>query len=84
MHKTDTFLGQTFRSLQSRIGGKKAAIAIAHKILVIAYHLLTDGTLYDEEHYRRTNPHLEARWRNNALRTLERLGYAVGLQPVPA
>ena len=79
--KTDTFLGCTFRSLQSRIGGKKAAVAVAHKTLVIAYHLLSDGTLYDEEHYRRTNPHLEARWRQNAIRTLERLGFAVALQP---
>ena len=49
--KTDTFLGRTFRSFQARIGGKKAAIAVAHKILVIAYHLQTDGTFYDEDQY---------------------------------
>lgn len=79
-HRMDNFLGKTFRSLQARIGGKKAAMAIAHKTLVIAYHLLVDGTFYDEQHYLRTNPRLENRWRNNAVHTLERLGYSVTLQ----
>ena len=39
-----TCLGRTFRRLEGRIGKKKAALAIAHKILVIVYHLLTLGT----------------------------------------
>lgn len=82
--KTDSFLGRRFRTLQARIGGKKAAKAIAHQILVIFYHLLKDGTFYDEEHDLRTNPRQEARWRNNAVRTLERLGYNVSLQPAAA
>src|SRR5713101_290758 len=38
--KTPTFLGRTFRRLEARLGGKKAAVAIAHKLLVIVYHLL--------------------------------------------
>ena len=82
--KTDTFLGRTFRSLQARIGGKKAAGAIAHKILVISYLLLADGTCYDEERYLRTNPRLEARWRTNAVNTLQRLGYTVTIEPALA
>jgi transposase len=81
--KTDSFLGRTFRSLQARIGGKKAALAVAHKILVIAYHLLANGTRYDEARYLRTNPRLEARWRNNAIHTLERLGFSVKLETLP-
>ena len=82
--KTDTYLGRTFRSFQARIGGKKAAGAIAHKILVIGYHLLLHGTDYEEDRYRRTNPRLEARWRNNAVHTLQRLGYAVTIEPALA
>jgi transposase len=82
--KTDTFLGRTFRSLQARIGGKKAALAVGHKILVVAYHLLANGTTYDETRYLRSNPKLEARWRNNAVRTLERLGFSVTLEALPA
>ncbi len=38
--KTPTYLGRTFRRLEARLGGKKAAVAIAHKLLVIVYHLL--------------------------------------------
>jgi transposase len=46
--KTPTFLGRTFRRLEVRLGKKKAALAIAHKILVIVYHLLAAGTCYEE------------------------------------
>jgi transposase len=41
---TPTFLGQTFRRLEGRLGGKKAAMAVAHKILVIGYYLRLEGT----------------------------------------
>lgn len=81
--KTDSFLGRTFRSLQARIGGKKAALAVAHKIVVVAYHLLSNGNRYDETRYLRTNPRLEERWRNNAIHTLERLGFSVKLETLP-
>jgi transposase len=47
--KTSTFLGRTFRRLEARLGSKKAAMAVAHKILVIIYHLLLEGTFYEEE-----------------------------------
>jgi transposase len=82
--KTDTFLGRRFRSLQARIGGKKAAMAVAHQTLIIAYHLLKDGTFYEDELHRRRNPQTEERWRRNAVQTLERLGYTVTLQMAPA
>jgi transposase len=35
-----TCLGHTCRRLEGRLGGKNAAMAVAHKILVMAYHLL--------------------------------------------
>ena len=38
-------LGRTFRRLEARLGSKKAAMAVAHKILVIIYPLLLEGTL---------------------------------------
>jgi transposase len=37
--KTPTFPGHTFRRLEGRLGGKKAAMAVAHKILVIRVYL---------------------------------------------
>jgi transposase len=51
--KTSTCLGRTFRRLEARLGSKQAAMAVAHKILVIVYHLFLDGTLYEEERYDR-------------------------------
>jgi len=77
---TNTFLGRTFRRFQARIGGKKAAMAVAHKILVIVYHVLSTGSGYDEARYDRPTPRQEDRQRNAAIRTLERLGYAVDLR----
>jgi transposase len=67
-------LEHTFRQLEVRIGKKKAALAIAHKILAIVYHLLTLGTSYEEARYDQYNPTQEARERQRALKALERLG----------
>src|SRR5215475_5541599 len=78
--KTPTFLGRTFRRREVRIGKKKAALAIAHKILVIVYHLLTLGTSYEEVRYEQYNPRQEARERTRALKALERLGSTVTLE----
>jgi len=46
--RTRTFLGSKFWSMVGRKGKKKVATAIAHKILVIAYHILETGKPYNE------------------------------------
>ena len=78
--KMPTFLGRTFRRLEVRIGKKKAALAIAHKILVIVYHLLALGTSHEEARYDQWNPRQEARERQRAIKALERLGYTVTVE----
>jgi transposase len=80
--KTSTFVGRTWRRLEARVGGKKAAVAVAHTIVVIIYHLLLEGTLYEEERYDRLLPRQEERARKRALKALARLGYAVTLDKV--
>jgi transposase len=80
--KTSTFLGRTFRRLEARLGSKKAAMAVAHKILVIIYHLLLEGTFYEEERYDRLLPKQEERERKRAIKALERLGFSVTLAKV--
>jgi transposase len=80
--KTSTFVGRTFRRLEARIGGKKAAMAVAHKILVIIYHLFSDGTFYEESRYDRFQPQKEERERKRAIKALERLGYHVTVERV--
>ena len=42
----DSYLGAQYRRLAARRGKKRAAVAVAHTILVIAYHLLRDATPY--------------------------------------
>ena len=78
--KTSTFLGRTFRRLEARLGGKRAAVAVGHKILVIVYHLLWQGTYYEEQRYTDQRPKQEERDRKRAITALERLGYQVTLK----
>jgi len=42
----DNYLAAQYRRLSARRGKKRAAVAVAHSILVIAYHLITRGTEY--------------------------------------
>ena len=44
----DTYLSAQYRRLAARRGKKKAAVAVAHSILIIAYHLLKDGGTHDD------------------------------------
>jgi transposase len=79
--KTNSFLGRTFRRLEARIGGKKAAVAVGHKILVIIFHLLNEGTVYNDGKYDHLSPKEEARQQKRAIETLRRLGFEVALKP---
>ena len=70
-----------FQRLLARRGKKRAAVAVGHSILVIAYRLLRDGTTYtdigptffDE----RDREHLQRR----LVGRLEALGHKVILEP---
>jgi transposase len=44
----NTFLSAQYHRLAPRLGGKRAAIAVAHRILVIVYHLISNSTEYQE------------------------------------
>ncbi|MHB1598912.1 MAG: hypothetical protein ACYCXY_08510 [Acidimicrobiales bacterium] len=44
----DTYLQAEFWRLARRIGKKKAAVAVGHSILVIAWHLLSYGCVYED------------------------------------
>ena len=43
-----THLAKKFRRIAGSRGKKRAAIAVAHTMLVIIYHLLKEGTTYQE------------------------------------
>jgi transposase len=77
----DTYLGAYYQRLKKRMGGKKAIIALAHRLLVISYHLLKEQQSYRElgpGHADEQAAQASKRW---AVRRLEQLGYQVTLQP---
>lgn len=82
--KKQSYLRDKFFRLKARRGYKRAAMAIAHKILIAAYHMLRDHTDYKDlgEGY------LDALSRhhttNSLVRRLERLGYQVDIKPKAA
>jgi transposase len=47
-HTQETVFGACYRRWARRLGRKKALVALAHKILVVIYHLLQEGTSYQE------------------------------------
>lgn len=78
---TQTYLGAQFRRLRGRLGPQKAAIAVAHSILVIAYHLLREGTEYRDLGFDYFDRHDTARTARYLTRRLEQLGYEVTARP---
>jgi transposase len=80
--KTPTALGRQYQRLARRIGPNKAAFAIARKILVLAYCLLRDGTIYHDPLPTALPRHVRDRRRQRALHELRALGFAVTLTPL--
>src|SRR5215210_4099151 len=75
----DTYLSAQFWRLARRIGKKKAAIAVAHSIVVICWHLLTNDGDYDDlggDYFTRRNTD---RQRDRLIKQLHTLGYRVTL-----
>ena len=81
-HQKRSYLGEQYRRIAKRRGAKRAAVAVAHSILVIIYHLLKNQTTYQEK----GEAFFEAQERQGTekrlVRQLSRLGYRVELQPL--
>ncbi len=83
-HTKNTYLSAQYRRLASRRGRKKAIVAVAHSILIIAYHLIHKQETYHDlgsNYFDRRNSEATAK---RLVRRLEQLGYAIHLeQPMP-
>lgn len=78
----DTYLAAQFWRLARRIGKKKAAVAVSHSLLVIAWHVLSRAEDYRDLGGDYFTRHTDAdRRRNNLVKQLQDLGYAVSLRP---
>jgi len=81
--KRGSFFKAKYHKLKSRRGGGRAALAIAHKLLVCIYQMFTHKTPYrdlGEDYFDARDPQRAAR---RYVRRLEDLGFAVILQSRP-
>ena len=78
-----SYLKDKFHRLKARRGALRAALAIAHKILVSAYHMLAKNLPYRDLGEAYLDQISQTRTVANLKRRLERLGYNVTLEPKP-
>jgi transposase len=75
-----TYFYAQYSRLAKRRGSNKATVAVAHSILDVAWHLLTNGTLYNDPGAQffesRHDPEVEAK---RLQRKIEALGFEVNL-----
>ncbi len=79
--RTDSALAARYRRIMRHRGHKKAVVAVAHRMLVIAYHLLSRQTTYRElgaDYFDRRHAERATR---RAIQVLEHQGYRVRLEP---
>jgi hypothetical protein len=69
--------------LKARRGALRAAVAIGHKILVFAHHILTKGGPYNELGEAYLDQKDQSRTADNLVRRLERLGFKVTIETQP-
>jgi transposase len=83
-HSKNSYLASQYRRLVGRRGKKRALVAVAHSILVIAYQLLKNGTSYRDlgsDFFDRLEPE---RLKRFYLKRLQQLGHKVILEPCEA
>lgn len=84
LSRTPTYLAAQYRRLAARRGKKRAAVAVAHSILVIAYHLISRQEPYKDlgaDYFDQQRPEYMKR---RLIKRLEKLGYQVTVEPVAA
>ena len=82
--RTHTYLGAQYRRIAARRGANRAAVAVAHSIIVIAYYMLKRGEDYRDLGGNYFDERQEDQVRKRLTRRLEALGFTVSLTPVGA
>ncbi|MDD5703975.1 MAG: IS110 family transposase [Dehalococcoidales bacterium] len=80
-HTRNTYLAAQYHRLAGRRGKKRAIMAVAHSILVIAYHMLKNHLPYEDlgaDYFDKRRPETTSK---RLVRRLEQLGFHVSLQP---
>jgi transposase len=79
-----TYFQALFHRIRGRRGGKKAIGAVAASIATTIYHMLKDGTFYQDlgpDHFTKRNKGGQTR---RLVARLQSLGYDVQITPIPA
>jgi transposase len=79
--RTDSALAAQYRRIMRHRGHKKAVVAVAHSILVVAYHLMSRRTTYRELGAGYFDGRRAEQATRRAIQVLERQGYRVRLEP---
>ena len=79
---TDTALSARHRRIMRHRGYQRAVVAVGHEILVIAHTLIARGTSYQELGPGYFDRRQAERTMRRCVRTLERLGHKVTLEPL--
>jgi transposase len=84
VRKKDSYLHAQFNRIKARRGPKKAIVAVAASILTATYHMLKDGTMYQDLGPNHFDARTKERQTNRLVKRLADLGYAVELAPLPS
>jgi transposase len=82
--KKGSYLQAQFYRIKARRGPKKAIMAVAASILTAVYHMLKDGTMYQDLGSGHFNRQSKDQQKNRLVKRLADLGYAVEITPLAA
>lgn len=77
VRQRESYFAALYQRIAARRGKKRAIVAVAHSLLIVIYHMLQDGTVYQDlgaNHFDRLNREAVAR---RSVRRLTKLGYTV-------
>lgn len=75
-----TYLAAQYKRIAARRGTRRAALAVAHSILVIVYHLLRDGVVYQDLGATWFDKRDQGATLRRTVKRLEALGYRVTIE----
>ena len=77
----NTYLSSHYHRLAARRGANKAKVAVAHTLLIIIYHLLSQGGVYQDLGAIYLDSLQQERVRQRLVQRLQALGYEVSVVP---
>jgi transposase len=80
----DTYLRDKYFRLRARRGSLRAAVAVAHKILIAAYHMIANGTDFKDLGAGHLDQARRTQAAKSLVRRLNHLGWEVMLRPMEA